>query len=62
MNLEELLIKTRKDWVKAREAGDTTKCLLLEKIGSGIKARIMERVGLQAKDEEIENIFGGKLL
>jgi len=61
-NLEELLISTRKRWLEAQRKGDLIGMRLFEKIGLGIKARIAERLGLQTKQQEIENIFGGKLL
>ena len=61
-NLEELLISTRKRWLEAQRKGDLIGMRLFEKIGLGIKARIAERLGLQTKQQEIENIFGGKLV
>ena len=61
-NLEELLISTRKRWLEAQRKGDLIGMRLFEKIGLGIKARIAERLGLQTKQQEIENIFGDKLI
>lgn len=60
-NLEELLISTRKRWLEAQRNGDLIGMRLWEKVGNGIKDRMAERLGLQTKDQEIENIFGGKL-
>jgi len=61
-NLEQLLIDTRKKWLEAKSKGDISMMSLWEKVGLSIKVRIAESVGVVDKDQEIENIFGGKLL
>ena len=60
--LEEQLENTKLRWIDARKKGDLVMCRLWERVGNSIKARIAERLGLQTKQQEIENIFGGKLV
>jgi len=60
--LEEQLENTKLRLIDAQKKGDLVMCRLWERVGNSIKARIAERLGLQTKQQEIENIFGGKLL
>ena len=60
-NLETSLQHARKRWLEAKSKGDIIMMDLWKKVGLSIKARVAERMGLQTKEQEMENIFGGKL-
>jgi len=61
MTLETTLQNARKRWLEAKSKGDTKGMELWEKLGKSIKTRIEEKLALVKKEQEIENIFGGKL-
>lgn len=72
--LEKELDATRRKWLVAKKRGDTTMCLLWEKVGKSIKERIAAKAGVKenindindinepASNLQIENIFGAKLI